>query len=339
MPSRHLYQLEQRTAALSRELAQALSAKQSLTVEKVRADLQLRVYEKLVLSLRKTMEISSKRIEALDLELQKAGEDLAKIRKLKHECSLPMSLRTVIDSCNPEEKDDIINSLTRKTIFLAREALKGKRISFLRVLPDLRLLMGRLRFEIQSISGLLTTTDNTDVSSILANNGSRASLESSYASTVSSAANRAINLSDSLAQFLDEYEYLANRVGGDVSEDTSVMREVEKHSKGRIPPIEALMRRVRSRVAELSRQDPANTQPTPFSLSPTQTASSSNPASSVSPSSSTLADLSSDGGSTRSRPPYRRMVSPINHVRITAAKMVHFGVGDSERSNNWRSRG
>ncbi|KAK1223697.1 hypothetical protein PQX77_013425 [Marasmius sp. AFHP31] len=302
--SAHVYQLELSIAALGRDLATALNEKQALLI--------------LVLSLRKTIELGKKRIEELNAEIEKVGSDSAHLKALK------------------DEKDDTINNLTKKIIFLAREALKGKRLSFLRVLPDLRNLLGRLRFEMQAISGLLTASEISDSASVMANNGSSISLESTHASNISSAANRAMRLTDSVALFLDEYEYLAVRVGGDTGDDTSVAREISKHSKGRIPPIESLMRRVRSWVAELVRRDlEGHSDSSPHS-SPVHSQATSD---SSSPSgSSNVFGPDSDRESTQSRPSIHRMVSPVNHVRIAAAKMVHFGVGESERSVNWRSR-
>ncbi|KAK1228215.1 hypothetical protein PQX77_008749 [Marasmius sp. AFHP31] len=311
--SARIFQIEQNAAALGRELALLIQEKQAWKVEKTRQDLRIRVYDKLVQSLRKTIDEARRQIEVLDAEVKKCGTDAEKL----------------------QEKDDILNSLTKKTIFLAHEAMKGKRLSFLRVLPDLRQLLGRLRFEIQSISGLLNAPDAIDASSILANNGSQASLESSHAANISSAATRAIRLSDGVVRFLDEYEYLATRVGGDVGDETSVTQEIGRHSKGRIPPIESLMRRARSRIAELTRREP-------LASNPVVGSSSSSPPSYASdtrtPPSSSIFDSSSESGSSRPRTPLQRVVSPVNHVRITAAKMVHFGLGDSDRSHNWRNR-
>ncbi|KAK1233856.1 hypothetical protein PQX77_002966 [Marasmius sp. AFHP31] len=314
----HIFKLEQSYAAMGKDFAQLLQEKQKWTAEKARQDLRIRVYDKLVQSLRKTIEEAKKRIEVLETEIKKCGDDASELRRLK------------------QEKDDILNSLTRKTIFLAREAMKGKRLSFLRVLPDLRQLMGRLRFEIQSISGLLNAPDAMDASSILANNGSQASIESSHAANISSAATRAIRLTDSVARFLDEYEYMTNRVGGDVSDETSVSREIGRYSRGRIPAVESLMRRVRSQIAELLRRDSPSS--IPFANSDVPSSPPSYISDPRTPPNSSTFDSNSDSGSSRSRTPFQRVVSPVNHVRITAAKMVHFGLGDSDRSNNWRDR-
>ncbi|KAK1217193.1 hypothetical protein PQX77_020160 [Marasmius sp. AFHP31] len=315
--SARIFQIEQNAAALGRELSLLIQEKQAWKVEQTRQDLRIRVYDKLVQSLRKTIDEARRRIEVLDAEVKKCGTDAEKLCRLK------------------QEKDDILNSLTKKTIFLAREAMKGKRLSFLRVLPDLRQLLGRLRFEIQSISGLLNAPDAIDASSILANNGSQASLESSHAANISSAATRAIRLSDGVVRFLDEYEYLATRVGGDVGDDTSVTQEIGRHSKGRIPPIDSLMRRARSRIAELTRREPLVCHPTVGSSSPPSPSYASD---TRTPPNSSIFDSSSESGSSRPRTPLQRVVSPVNHVRITAAKMVHFGLGDSDRSHNWRDR-
>ncbi|KAK1233854.1 hypothetical protein PQX77_002968 [Marasmius sp. AFHP31] len=316
--SARIFQIEQNAAALGRELALLIQEKQAWKVEKTRQDLRIRVYDKLVQSLRKTIDEARRRIEVLDAEVKKCGTDAEKLRRLK------------------QEKDDILNSLTKKTIFLAREAMKGKRLSFLRVLPDLRQLLGRLRFEIQSISGLLNAPDAIDASSILANNGSQASLESSHAANITSAATRAIRLSDGVVRFLDEYEYMATRVGGDVSDETSVAREIGRYSKGRIPSIDSLMRRARSRIVELTRRDPSTSNPSlNTSDSSPSTSYTSDPRT---PLNSNAFDSGSESGSASSRTPFQRVVSPVNHVRITAAKMVHFGLGDSDRSNNWRDR-
>ncbi|KAK1228865.1 hypothetical protein PQX77_008088 [Marasmius sp. AFHP31] len=191
----HIYQLEQAMAALGRDLATALAEKQVLLIEKSHSDLCLRVYERLVLSLRKTIELGKKRIEELDAKAQ---------------------------------------------------------------------------------------------------------------------------------------------VGGDVGDDTSVAQEIAKHSKGRIPPIESLMCRVCSMVAEPVCRDLENALSSPQQPSLNQSQATSDM---DSPSgSSTIFVSDSDHESSRSRVPYRRMVSPVNHVRIAAAKMIHFGAGDSDRSSNWRAR-
>ncbi|KAK1216850.1 hypothetical protein PQX77_020511, partial [Marasmius sp. AFHP31] len=312
----HIFKLEQSYAALGKDLAKLLQEKQAWSIEKTRQDLRIRVYDKLVQSLRKTIDEARRRIEVLDAEVKKCGDDTEKLRRLK------------------QEKDDILNNLTKKTVFLAREAMKGKHLSFLRVLPELRLLMGRLRFEIQSISGLLNAPDAIDASSILANNGSQASLESSHAANVSSAATRAIRLTDSVAQFLDEYEYLANRVGGDVSDETFISCEIGKYSCGRIPSMDSLMHRARARIAELTRRDP-HRPPTNSDFSSSSPSTSSAP---DTPSRSATVDSGSEWSSSHSHLAPQRLVSPVNQVRITAAKMVHFGIGDSERSTNWRNR-
>ncbi|KAK1217553.1 hypothetical protein PQX77_019782 [Marasmius sp. AFHP31] len=313
-----IYQLEQAIATIGQDLAAALNEKQALLIEKSCTDLCLRVYERLVLSLRKTIDLGKKRIEELNAKIKKVGNNSAQLKALK------------------DEKDDTINNLTKKIIFLAREALKGKCMSFLRVLPDLRLLLGRLHFEMQAISGLLAASEISDSTSVLANNGLSISLESTHTANISSAATRAMRLTDSVALFLDEDEYLSVRVGGDVADDTSVAHEISKYSKGHIPPIESLMCRARSMVAEIVRRDSENPSNVPQHSSPSHSQA---PSDSSSPSTlSTIFGSDSDHESSQSRPTYRRMVFPVNHVRIATAKMVHFGVGDSERSANWRSR-
>ncbi|KAL0565986.1 hypothetical protein V5O48_016032 [Marasmius crinis-equi] len=218
-------ELEARVLELDKEFT-------TLKETHVRSEFKIKVFEKMVERFRQDSAHDKGRISELNKQITEAGNDLQKVLKLK------------------AEKDDLVDRLTRKAIFLAREALKGRRLNFLRVLPDLRLLIGRIRFEIAAIQAQLNL-EPVETASVTATNGSAASVESTHAVNIASAAGRAMELTDAVVEFLNEYERHTRTILGDISEDGSVTRDLTKHSRGRIPGLDSLMRNIRARVSAL----------------------------------------------------------------------------------------
>ncbi|KAL0056850.1 hypothetical protein AAF712_016536, partial [Marasmius tenuissimus] len=90
----------------------------------------------------------------------------------------------------------------------------------------------------------LLNSEAFDAASITATVGSSTfSVNHSQATHLISAGTRAERLTDTIAQLLEEYEFLSRRVMGNVGDEATTTQDIGYASRGRIPGIEAIMKR------------------------------------------------------------------------------------------------
>ncbi|KAK1220983.1 hypothetical protein PQX77_016196 [Marasmius sp. AFHP31] len=310
---KHIKNVELRAAF--DELTAAFAAKEAqnselgaevkeLTDLKTRNLFQLGVLEKLLEEYKESVGSLQKRIEDLQQRNDQAGDNLQLINKLK------------------AEQEDLVDRLTRKIVFLAREAMKGRRMSFIRVLPDLQRILRELRWEVNAINGLLNS-EAFDAASITATIGSSTfSVNHSQAANLISAGTRAERLTDTIAQFLEEYEFLSRRILGNVSDEATTTQDIGRASRGKIPGIEAIMKRTRL----LNGRGSGSSSPT---TSDCVMSDDSNDSGRVSLPSN--ASGSSDSGAGAYR------YSALNRARTATSKLTK-AVSPASHSTNWRAR-